>query len=114
MKVGSIVIRCYEFDKMLAFWQQALHYIPREPAKSGWVVLRDPEKTGPNVSLDQVREERSGERSKLHLDLYTDSRDGEVERLVKIGATRYPCDIDRTMALSSWKTPTATSSAWSR
>src|SRR2546429_6731083 len=25
----------YEFDKMLAFWQQALHYVPREPATSG-------------------------------------------------------------------------------
>ena len=36
MKIGSIVIRCYEFDKMLAFWQEALHYVPREPAKSGW------------------------------------------------------------------------------
>ena len=22
MKIGSIVIRCYEFDKMLAFWQK--------------------------------------------------------------------------------------------
>src|SRR5438034_835785 len=35
MKIGSIVIRSYEFDKMLAFWQQALHYVPREPATSG-------------------------------------------------------------------------------
>jgi hypothetical protein len=26
MKIGSIVIRCYEFDRMLAFWQQALGY----------------------------------------------------------------------------------------
>ncbi len=28
MKIGSIVIRCYEFDRMLAFWQDALHYVP--------------------------------------------------------------------------------------
>jgi hypothetical protein len=48
MKIGSIVIRCYEFDKMLEFWQHALHYVPREPAKGGWVVLRDPEGRGPN------------------------------------------------------------------
>jgi hypothetical protein len=26
----------------------------------------------------------------LHLDLYTNNRDAEVERLIKIGATRYP------------------------
>ena len=90
MKIGSIVIRCYEFDKMLAFWQEALHYIPREPAKDGWVVLRDPKGRGPNVSLDQVRDRRSGKRNRLHLDLYTSDQEKEVERLVKLGATRYP------------------------
>jgi hypothetical protein len=56
MKIGSIVIRCYAFDKMLAFWQEALHYVPREPAKSGWVVFCDPEGTGPNLSLDRCPE----------------------------------------------------------
>ena len=90
MKIGSIVIRCYEFDKMLAFWQEALHYVPRRPAQGGWVVLRDPEGRGPNISLDQVPEKRSGKRSSLHLDLYTNNQEGEVERLVTIGATRYP------------------------
>ena len=90
MKIGSIVINCYEFDKMLAFWQQALHYVPREPAKRGWVVLRDRGGRGPNVSLNQVSEKRSGKRSRLHLDLYTTDREHEVERLTTIGATRYP------------------------
>src|SRR5712692_8169328 len=97
MKIGSIVIRCYEFDKMLAFWQEALHYVPRAPAKGGWVVLRDPAGRGPNVSLDQVPKKRSaafarrvGKRSRLHLDLYTNNQEGEVARLIKIGATRYP------------------------
>ncbi len=55
-----------------------------------FVVLRDPAGRGPNVSLQQVPEKRSGKRSRLHLDLYTNNREGEVERLVKIGATRYP------------------------
>jgi hypothetical protein len=90
MKIGSIVIRCYEFDKMSAFWEEALHYTPREPAKDGWVVLRDPEGKGPNLSLDQCPERRSGKRSRLHLDLYTTDGAAEVERLVKLGARRYP------------------------
>ena len=90
MKIGSIVVRCYEFDKMLAFWQEALHYVPRDPAKNGWVVLRDPEGNWPNLSLDQYPERRSGKRSRLHLDLYTRDKQAEVERLVKLGATRYP------------------------
>ena len=66
LRIGSIVIRCYEFDKMLAFGQ------------------------GPNVSLDQFPERRTGRRSRLHLDLYAADQEGEVERLVTLGATRYP------------------------
>jgi catechol 2,3-dioxygenase-like lactoylglutathione lyase family enzyme len=89
LKIGSIVIRCYEFDKMLAFWQEALHYITTRPAAGGWVILRDPEGRGPNLSLDQFPERRTGRRSRLHLDLYTKDQEGEVGRLVKIGATRY-------------------------
>jgi hypothetical protein len=46
MKIGSIVIHCHEFDRMVAFWQNALHYVPREPAHDGWVVLRDPNGKG--------------------------------------------------------------------
>jgi hypothetical protein len=90
IKIGSIVIRCYEFDKMLRFWQEALHYTRRESPSKGWVVLRDPDGRGPNLSLDKHPEKRSGKRSRLHLDLYTDNRDAEVERLIGLGATRYP------------------------
>lgn len=90
IKVGSIVIRCYEWKKMFAFWQEALHYVPREPAEDGWVVLRDPAGHGPNVSLDRVPERRTGKRSRLHLDLYTNSQEDEVRRLVQLGARRYP------------------------
>jgi len=89
MKIGSIVINCNEFDKMLAFWQEALHYVPREPAKDGWVVLRDPEGRNPNVSLNQDSKKRLG-RNRLRLDLYTEKREDEVKRWLKIGATRHP------------------------
>lgn len=90
MKIGSIVIKCYEFERMLAFWQEALHYAPREPAEDGWGVLRDPEGKGPNISLDQVPERRTGKRSRLHIDLYTYDQEAEVERLIRLGARRYP------------------------
>lgn len=90
LKIGSIVIRCYEFDKMLAFWERALNYIHNEPVEGGWVILRDPEGNGPNVSLDQSPDRRTGKRSRLHFDLYTTDQESEVERLVKIGASPYP------------------------
>jgi catechol 2,3-dioxygenase-like lactoylglutathione lyase family enzyme len=88
--IGSIVIRCYEFDRMLAFWQEALHYVPTRPAEGGWVILRDPEARGPRISLDKVPQKRTGKRGWLHLDLYTTDQEAEVERLVGLGARRYP------------------------
>src|SRR5262249_4104205 len=90
IKIGSIVVRCYEFDKMFRFWREALHYVPRETPTNNWVVLRDPAGRGPNLSLERFPARRSGKRSRLHLDLYTSDREREVERLVSIGATRYP------------------------
>src|SRR5262249_32049909 len=89
MRIGSIVIMCCEFDKMLAFWQEALHYVPREPASRGWVVLRDPKGRSPNVSLNQIQKKRTA-RSRLHLDLYTSDQEAEVGGLVGLGARRYP------------------------
>lgn len=41
------------------------------------------------MSLNQDPEKRLG-MNRLHLDLYTDNREGEVKRLPKIGATRHP------------------------
>jgi hypothetical protein len=46
MKVGSIVIRCYEFYRMMEFWQNALHYVPKYPPSNGWVILTDPNGRG--------------------------------------------------------------------
>jgi hypothetical protein len=63
---------------------------PENLQKTGGSCCRDPAGLGPNVSLDQVAEKRIGKRSRLHLDLYTNEREREVERLTKIGATRYP------------------------
>jgi len=93
LKIGSIVIDCINFDKMLAFWQEALHYVAREPAQGGWVVLRDPEGRNPNISLNRVPKRLMG-RNWLHFDLYTNDRDAEVKRLLKIGAIRHPQTYD--------------------
>lgn len=93
LRIGSVVIDCIKFDKMLAFWQDALHYVTRGPAKDGWVVLRDPEGRNTNVSLNQVPERLMG-RNWLHFDLYTEDQEGEVRRLLRLGATRHPQSYD--------------------
>jgi hypothetical protein len=92
VRVGSIVIRCSRFDEMRVFWQAALGYVPREAPQDGWVVLTDPNGTGPNFSLERVETSIApapDELSAIHLDLYTEDQKGEVERLVALGATPY-------------------------
>jgi hypothetical protein len=89
MKVGSVVIDCNDFATMSAFWQEALRYVPRYPPEPDWVILRDPDGSGVNVSIQQVPEPRVG-KNRLHLDLYTDDPQAEIERLLKIGAIRHP------------------------
>ena len=89
--IGSIVIRCYEFERMSEFWQAALHYVVlHADPNGGFVILSDPQARGPNVSIDQSPARRTGKRSWIHLDLYTTNQSGEVERLVALGARRYP------------------------
>jgi catechol 2,3-dioxygenase-like lactoylglutathione lyase family enzyme len=87
--IGSIVILCYEWEGMVQFWQAALGYQVGH-RDVGFVILKDPAGKGPNLSLDQSPVKRSGRRSWLHLDLYTEDQSGEVERLVGLGARRYP------------------------
>jgi hypothetical protein len=88
LKIGSVVIDCNDFGTMSTFWQQALRYVPREPPEDDWVVLRDPNGGNVNVSLQKVPEKRTG-KNRLHFDLYTNDQDGEVRRLLEIGATRH-------------------------
>ena len=84
--IGSIVVDCDDFPRMMAFWQEALHYVPREPATEDWVVLKDPEGRGPNLALN-LTSEGPLEQYHLHLDLYTPDPEKEVERLLRLGAT---------------------------
>ncbi len=86
MKIGSIVMDCRDFDTMMHFWEAALRYTHREPVEPGWVILRDPAGKGPNVSIN-LDPELDTKGYQLHLDLYTDEQDAEVQRLIGLGAT---------------------------
>ena len=86
LKIGSVVLNCKDFDKTVAFWQEALHYVPRSPGEREFTVLREPTGVGPNVSVQETDELKFG-KNRMHLDLYATDQDAEVERLVKLGAT---------------------------
>ncbi len=84
--IGAIVIDCTDLPRMMAFWRDALHYVPRDPPEEDSVVLMDPKGNGPNLSLN-LTSEGPLEPYRLHLDLYSSDPEGEVERLLRIGAT---------------------------
>jgi len=86
--VGSVVIDCNDFPRMLAFWQEALHYEAKYLVENDFALLRDPDGKQVNVSIQVVPERRVG-KNRLHMDLYARDQEAEVRRLLSIGATRF-------------------------
>jgi hypothetical protein len=71
---------------MIAFWQEALHYVPRDPPEADGVVLKDPAGQGPNLSLNRTPDGPLADY-RVHLDLYSSEPESEVKRLLQLGAT---------------------------
>jgi catechol 2,3-dioxygenase-like lactoylglutathione lyase family enzyme len=84
--VGSIVIDCKNWERMIAFWKEALGYELRRPPDDDWALLYDPHRQGPNLAF-QKDPQRPGSPYWFHLDLYSSDPESEVERLQKLGAT---------------------------
>ena len=100
LRVGSIVIRVDDLKKQVEFWSKALDYVPRDAitADTDFMVLRPHHGSGPNLSLDTMRSEVHVP-PRIHLDLYADDQQAEVERLKQLGATEVewsgrPIDAD--------------------
>jgi catechol 2,3-dioxygenase-like lactoylglutathione lyase family enzyme len=95
LRIGSVVIDCVNFDKIFAFWKEALHYVTRDQPSGGWVILRDPEGRNTNVSLNKVEpSQKLKGRNWLHFDLYTKDQRSEIRRLLKLGATLHPQEYE--------------------
>ncbi len=87
--IGSVVVNVADIARARDFWTAALGYVQRDPdPDDDFVVLRDPERGWANLSLQLSDEPKSG-RNRLHLDLYAEDPDAEVERLLKLGAKRF-------------------------
>ena len=80
------MIDCKKFDEMIAFWKAALGYELRSHNSEDWVLLYDPRDSGPNLAFAKDPD-GPGEVYWFHLDLYSSDPKGEVERLLKLGAT---------------------------
>ena len=82
IRLGSTVVNCADIETMTDFWVQALGLTPnhREP-DDDFRVLR-----GERVNMSlQVADTPVSGRDQMHLDLYSDDPEAQVERLIGLG-----------------------------
>ena len=82
IRLGSTVINCADMELMTRFWSQALHLVPSADGDD-FRVLRG---EAASLSLQLARTPVTA-RDQMHLDLYSDDQDAEVQRLIALGAT---------------------------
>lgn len=86
VRVGSVVFDVHDVERMSRFWIGVLGYAWRDPPDVDGGVLTDPRRRGPNVAVSRT-EEPHPDGYRIHLDLYTDEPEREVERILALGAT---------------------------
>jgi catechol 2,3-dioxygenase-like lactoylglutathione lyase family enzyme len=93
LRIGSIVVNCADMEAMTDFWTRALDLIasPRDP-RDDFRVLRG-ERV--NLSLQLARTPVTA-RDQMHLDLYSDDANEQVERLLGLGAVKVRENADPT------------------
>ncbi|MFF3865075.1 VOC family protein [Micromonospora sp. NPDC001898] len=101
--ISQVSVGVSDCERAARFWAAALGYARRPPRYPGdeWIVLAPPPGVpGPALAMD-LSESRVEEFPRVHLDLTAGGRDldGEVERLVGLGARRvdwpyYPAQLE--------------------
>lgn len=88
LKIGCIVWGVQDVDRGMEFWSKALGYtVLTTTAETGgkWGMLGPKEGDGFLLSITLVT---SPKARRHHMDLFTQDREAEVERLLTLGATR--------------------------
>jgi predicted enzyme related to lactoylglutathione lyase len=96
LSVGTVVIGVEDLHRAVAFWTQALNYVPKREVivDDDFMILAPSAGHGTHLALD-VSETPVQQHPRVHLDLYAgDSADqaAEIERLIALGATRVDWD----------------------
>ncbi len=91
IRIGSTVVNCADLETMTEFWSRALDLTPssREPGDD-FRILR-----GARVNLSlQVADTPVTARDQMHLDLYSDDAERQVDRLIALGARFVREDVE--------------------
>ncbi|MER5365086.1 VOC family protein [Streptomyces sp. NBC_01768] len=93
VRIGTVVMGASDVRRAAAFWKAALGYVERDPATDDdWVVLVPAEGPGVGLALG-LSGTPVQEVPRVHLDLYTEEQDAEVDRLIALGAVRVDWDL---------------------
>jgi predicted enzyme related to lactoylglutathione lyase len=103
LSVGTVVMGVSDLHRAIAFWSEALDYVPKREvtADDDFMILVPVSGSGAHLALD-VSASPPQEHPRIHLDLYAgDAADqaAEVQRLVDLGGNvvdwdLYPPDPD--------------------
>lgn len=85
LNIGAIVWGVRDVKRAVEFWCGALDYVLKYPASDDWAILVPRNGVGVQISLKLVTSPRA---RRHHIDLFTDDQSTEVQRLIKLGATR--------------------------
>lgn len=87
LNLGGITIDSTDPRLLAEFWTQALDLEVVFDADGWFLQLSSPAKPDqPYLGLQKVAEKRDG-KNRVHVDLGTDDREGEIKRLESLGAT---------------------------
>ena len=86
LNMGGITIDCAEPRALAEFWTRALDLEVAFAADGYFIYLRSPTNPSqPMLGLQKVAEEKVG-KNRVHIDFSTDDPDGEIARLMALGA----------------------------
>ena len=92
LEIGAIVWGVRDLHRAIKFWSEALNYeLKREP-DIDFAILIPAEGEGIQLSLNAAVTSKKPKRH--HIDLFTHDQINEVERLIKLGATRVGWNYD--------------------
>ena len=86
MQLKMITIDCAEPRELAKFWTAALRTEITTDYEGHFVMLAPWDASGVALGLQRVPEEVTG-KNRVHVDLHTDDRSAEVDRLIGLGAT---------------------------
>ena len=92
LKIGAIVWGVRDLNRAINFGSEALNYKLKGEPDVDFAILIPKEGEGIQLSLNSAV--TSSKPKRHHIDLFTHDQTNEVERLIKLGATRVNWNYD--------------------